>query len=207
MHRKSGLIGSLNKGTWPIPIALLRLAPPNNVAYLAGKQQGCRLYFGFTEAGDGGGTGEGNGFFSEKTRYPFDRGRKGPDPSFRGAAAFAAEKRTGVRKNQITQVEQQLERPKTEEAQVKKPGEPAGIRQDAKNFRAGFTAQFQGTVGHEQMDGRVGIPNIKTGAESLKRLRVLSDRTNDQKSPAGWPISGLLDPMGDMPADAAFIVE
>jgi hypothetical protein len=69
--------------------------------------------------------------------------------------------------------------PKAKRADGEKRREPSGVWQIPQNFSHGFTAKLHRAIGHEDVDGCVGIPNIELRIERPKLFGIIADRPFD----------------------------
>ena len=123
------------------------------------------------------------------------------------SATLTSEKGAHVGQNGIAHVEYHLKRLESEYADGKTPGEPFGVGQHPQNLGNGFSAEFHRTVGHEEMDRLIGIPDVEVRMERQQCIRVVANRLYDEGRLARTVLRRLLHPMSNASADGAFVVE
>jgi hypothetical protein len=100
-----------------------------------------------------------------------------------------------------------LEWSESEYAEGKTPREPSGVGQIPQNLRNGFPSELHRAVGHQDMDRRIGVPDIEFWIEQSERLRIVTNRSYDDARLSRFVLRRLLDPTPDPAADRAFVVE
>jgi hypothetical protein len=144
---------------------------------------------------------------AEQSRRLLDAPSNRPHPEARRAAALAAKERPHVGQDGVGHVEGELERSKTEHADRETPGEPFGLVESPEHLGDGFPSKLHRAVGHQEMDRRVGVPDIEIRIERPECVRIVADRPFDEPRLARWTLSSSVDPAGNAAAHPAFAVE
>src|ERR1700691_1402088 len=82
-----------------------------------------------------------------------------------GSTTLASEKGAHVGQYGVAQVEHSLKGLESEYGEGKTSGEPFCVGQPAQNFGDGLSAELHRAIGHEEMDGFVGVPDIEAGMQ------------------------------------------
>jgi hypothetical protein len=130
-----------------------------------------------------------------------------PHPEAGCAAALATKERAHVRQDGVGHIEDELEGSKTEHAHGKAPGEPFGLVKRPEHLGDRFPSELHRAIGHQEMDGRVGVPDIELRIERSQRLGIVANRPFDEAGLARRTAGSSLDPAGDAATDAALAVE
>jgi len=69
-----------------------------------------------------------------------------------------------------------------------------GSRQPAEHFSDRLTAGFHRAIGHQQMDGRVGIPDIEVRIERAKFGPIITDSARREPSQPRTAVGCFLHP-------------
>jgi len=123
------------------------------------------------------GSGASKALRPKQGRRPFDSQRNWCHPEARGTATLAAEERTHVSQDGVSRIEHDLERPDAKETDCETSGKPSCAPQSPQNFSDGFSAALHRAIGHQDVDRRVGVPDIKVRIERLERLRIVANRS------------------------------
>lgn len=138
---------------------------------------------------------------------PFDHPPNRSHPKAWRATTLTAEEWAHVCQDGVGHVEYHLEWSESEYAVGESPGEPFGVGQVPQNFRNGFPSELHGAIGHEDMDRRIGIPDIEVRIQRPKRLRIVTNRSFDDARLAQSALCRLLHPMRNAAANTTFVVE
>ena len=103
-----------------------------------------------------------------------------------GTATLAAEERTDVSQDGVAQVEYRLKWAESQDTEGEGPGEPPSFGQAPQDLRNGFTTELHGTVGHQEVDSRVSIPNIQVWIQRPKFLRIIPNGSFDDARISGF---------------------
>jgi hypothetical protein len=107
----------------------------------------------------------------------------------------------------VAHVEYHLEGSYSEQAHGKTGGKPFGFGQIPQNLRDSFPSELHRTIGHQDMDRLIGIPNIEVRMQQSERLRVVPNRSYDDARLARSVLRRPLYPMPKAAANGALIVE
>ncbi len=143
---------------------------------------------------------------TEYALRPFGNPSNRSQPAGR-SATLTAEKGAHVGQDGIAQVEYHLKWPESEYADGETPGKPFGIGQTPQDLGDGFSAELHRTIGHEDMDRLIGIPDIELWIERQQNLRIVTDRLHDEAHLARRASCRLLHPMPNAAANRAFVIE
>ena len=130
--------------------------------------------------------------------HPSDRSHQ----RARRTATLAAKDRAKVGQNCIGQVEYCLEWTKAKDADCEAPGEPPCSGQASQDVRNGVSAELHGTIRHQEVDRRIGVPDIQVRIQRTKRIWIIPDGPFHDAC-----LSRQLNPTGDVATDAAFVIE
>ena len=123
------------------------------------------------------------------------------------AATLTAEKRSHIRQDGVGHVEHDLKWPESEYGGGKTPREPFCVGQIPERLRDGFPSQFHRTIGHQDVDRFVGIPDVEVRIKRPKPLRIVTNRLYEDARLTGFALRRPLHPMPDMATDSAFIIK
>jgi len=124
-----------------------------------------------------------------------------------GSATLASEKGPHVRQDGIAHVEYHLKWLESRYADGETPGKPFGVGQTPQNLGNGFSAELHRTIGHEEMDRLIGIPDVKVRMERQQRIRIVGNRLYDEARLTRFALCRLLHPMPNAAADGALVIE
>lgn len=88
-----------------------------------------------------------------------------------------------------------------------KPCEPPAVRQAAEDFRDRFPTELHRAIRHEEMNRLVGIPDVERRIERPKRLGVVTNWRDDEARFSRLPLRRPPDPIADVTANIALVVE
>ena len=139
--------------------------------------------------------------------HPFNRRCNRPHPKARLSATLAAEKRAHICQNDVGNVEYHLEWPESKSVDSETPREPSGVAQIPKNLRSRFASELHRSIGHEDMNRRVGIPYVEFRIEQPEFFRIVTDRSYVDARLSRLAACRLLNPTPNATTHSAFIVE
>ena len=90
-------------------------------------------------------------------------------------AALTSEERSHICQNGVGHVEHDLKWPESEDTGSKTPREPFCVGQIPERLCDGFSSEFHRAIGHQDVDGFIGIPDIEIGIERPKPAGVVTD--------------------------------
>ena len=145
--------------------------------------------------------------FTEYGLHPFNRRCNRPRPKARLSATLAAEKRAHICQNDVGNVEYHLEWPESKSVDSETPREPSGVAQIPKNLRNRFASELHRSIGHEDMNRRVGIPYVEFRIEQPEFFRIVTDRSYVDARLSRLAACRLLNPTPNATTHSAFVVE
>src|ERR1700684_1289538 len=125
--------------------------------------------------------------FTEYGLHPFNRRCNRPRPKARLSATLAAEKRAHICQNDVGNVEYHLEWPESKSVDSETPREPSGVAQIPKNLRNRFASELHRSIGHEDMNRRVGIPYVEFRIEQYMPTGIRKPPPSRTNVPGGPP--------------------
>jgi hypothetical protein len=123
------------------------------------------------------------------------------------SATLAAEKRAHVGQDGVAHVEYHLKWLESKYSHGETPRKPFSVRQTPQNLGNGFSAEFHRAIGHEEMDRRVGVPDVEIRMERQQRIRVVANRLYDEARLTQTALCRPLHPMPNAATDSAFVIE
>ena len=127
-------------------------------------------------------------------------------PAWR-SATLASEKGPHVRQDGIAHVEYHLKWLESKYADGETPGKPFGAGQISQDLSNGFSAELHRAIRHEEMNRLVGIPDVERRIERPKRLGVVTNWRDDEARFSRLPLRRPPDPIADVTANIALVVE
>jgi hypothetical protein len=139
--------------------------------------------------------------------HPFNRRFNRPHPKARLSATLAAEKRAHVCQSGVRNVQHHLEWPESKNVDSETPREPSGVAQIPQNLSNRFPSELHRSIGHEDMNRRVGIPYVEFRIEQPEFFRIVTDRSYVDARLSRLAACRLLNPTPNATTHSAFIVE
>jgi hypothetical protein len=87
------------------------------------------------------------------------------------------------------------------------PGKPFGLGKSPQNLGNGLSTEFHRTIGHEEMDRLIGIPDVKVRMERQERIGVVTNGLRDETRLARTALCRPLHPVPNAATDGAFVIE
>jgi hypothetical protein len=143
---------------------------------------------------------------AEYALRPLGDPRNRSQPAWR-STTLTSEKGAHVGEDGIAHVEHYLKRLESKYGDGETPSKPFGVRQTPQNLGNGFSPELHRTIGHEEMDRLIGIPDVEVRMERQKRIRIVTNRSHDEAHLTRNTLCRLLHPMSNAAADSAFVIE